>query len=94
MASMARRKGEQSRAEINAGWPHQVAVEARLCSGEQYMTKHMFCLHLNLCPRGHTFRRGDTDYVVFCFAESCDADRFIRKFGGTLYDAHMRPRWK
>ncbi len=70
-----------------------MAIEARLCTGEQYMTKHVFCLRMSLCPRSHSFRRDNTDYVVFCFAERTDAKRFIQKFGGTLYEPQTRPRW-
>lgn len=90
---MVRRKGEMTNAAIDRGWPHQVAVEARLCRGEQYMTKYFFASELGVCERGHAFRRNDTDYVVYCFAERAHAELFMAKFGGTLYDPKTRPKW-
>ena len=48
-----RRKGELSGAAIDRGWPHQVALAARLCERDGYNEMHQFCRHLTLCSRGH-----------------------------------------
>jgi hypothetical protein len=90
---MAYRKGELSKRAIDQGWPHQVALEARFCTGDQYFTLHYFCKDLSLCQRGHAFRREERDYVVFCFAESSHAELFNAKFGGEITDPKDRPRW-
>jgi hypothetical protein len=50
-------------------WPHQVAIRADQLLGAQYQVVHEFCRGLSVAPRGHSFRQGDVDYVVFCFAE-------------------------
>ncbi len=84
---MVYRKGELSKSAIDQGWPYQVAVEARQCTGDQYMTKHTFCMDLSLCSRGHAFRRDNTDYVVYCFAEREHAEMFQQRFGGEMHDA-------
>lgn len=90
---MTRRKGELSGAMIDRGWPYQVALEARLSMGERYYTVHFFCNDLSLCPRGHSFRRDNTDYNVYCFAERAHAERFRARFGGEIIDAGLTPRW-
>ena len=77
---MVRRKGELSSKGIDRG--HQVTLPANQCSGRNYTIKHEFCRGLSLCPRGHSFRRDDRDYVVFCFADAAHADHFGASFGG------------
>jgi len=89
---MGRHKGELSTAMVDHGWPHQIAIEARLCTGDQYMTKHTFCMDLSLCPRGHSFWRGDRDYNVFCFAERDHAEQFKARFGGEFIEPTRKAR--
>src|SRR5262245_17432325 len=92
---MTRRKGELSKAAIDSGWPHQVALRADQCVGAEYMTARRFCEGegLSLCERGHSFRRDDRDYVVFCFAAREDAELFRQRFGGEITDPATRSRW-
>ena len=89
---MVRRKGELSSAMIDHGWPHQVALEARLSMGDRYYTVRFFCNDLSLCPRGHGFYREGKHFNVYCFAEREHAERFQARFGGTIYDPRTRPR--
>lgn len=92
---MNRRKGEITKAAIDRGWPYQVALEARLSMGDRYFTVHFFCTDLSLCPRGHYFRRDNTDFNVYCFAEREHAERFQARFGGELADVSENPRrWR
>jgi hypothetical protein len=65
---MVYRKGELSGHAVDREWPHQVALRAEQVAGKQYDVVHEFCRELTVCPRGHAVRRGDADYVVFCFA--------------------------
>lgn len=90
---MVYRKGELSKGTIDREWPHQVALPASQCSGANFKRLHEFCSGLSLCRRGHSFRRTDTDYQVFCFAESEHAKRFQREFGGEMIAPNDRPRW-
>jgi hypothetical protein len=55
------RKGELSRATIDWRWPHQIALQATRCHGENYVTIRLFCEPLSLCTRTHSFRRDDQD---------------------------------
>src|SRR5262245_12519235 len=87
------RNGEVSQAAIDRGWPHQVALPAFRLLGARYFTVHLFCDGLSLCPRGHTFRRNDQDYSVFCFAEHEHAEKFHARFGGEFVDPKTRPKW-
>lgn len=88
---MVRRKGELSSQGIDRSWPHQVALPADECTGRNYTIKHEFCRGRSLCQRGHSFRRDDRDYVVFCFAERADAALFQAAFGGAIIDPADRP---
>jgi hypothetical protein len=62
------RKGELSKGTIES----RVAVPAR-DAGErvhrELVAIRRFCEGPSLCPRGHSFRRDDTDMIVFCFAD-------------------------
>jgi hypothetical protein len=49
-----------------------------------------FCRDLSLCPRGQSFRRDDTDYVVFCFGDAVDAALFRKRFNGEPFDPKKR----
>jgi len=64
-----RRKGELSPAAVDRGWPHQVAVPARISVGDGYKLVHDFCKELSLCSRGHSFKRDREWWNVVCFAE-------------------------
>jgi hypothetical protein len=90
---MVRRKGELSSADIDQGWPYQVALEARLTMGDRYYTVHYFCDDLSLCRLGQWFSRDGVHFNVFCFAERAHADKFKAKFGGEYHDANKEPRW-
>jgi hypothetical protein len=65
---MVCRKGELNKAQINRGWPFQVALRADRCTGAQYKVIKDFCQALSLCPRGHFFWRDDVGVqcVLFC----------------------------
>lgn len=90
---MIYRKGELSKAAIDAGWPHQVALPASSCTGAQRVAIHELCRTLSLCPRGHFFYRDSVGYNVFCFADPLDAATFRDHFGGELIAPKDRPRW-
>jgi hypothetical protein len=89
------RKGELSKGMMNRECPHQVALPAYRCLGHNYVTIHLYCdaEHLSLCRRGHSFRRDDTDMLVFCFAERAHAEQFRARFGGEFIDPKDRPKW-
>jgi hypothetical protein len=91
-ASMSsRRKGEITAAEIDRGWPHQVAIGAdvvRSISTEIDVAK----VELGAAPRGHSVFHGDTWYTVVCFADPVNAERFRLRFGGEAFDLSDRGR--
>jgi hypothetical protein len=90
---MVYRKGELEKRMIDREWPHQVALPAERCSGHNYVTIHLFCDGLSLCPRGHFFRRSGIDMHVFCFAQRAHAEQFQERFGGEFVNPKDRPRW-
>ena len=90
---MVYRKGELSNGTMDRQWPHQVALPATRCTGHNYVTIRLFCDGLSLCPRTHSFRRADTDMLVFCFAERTHAEQFRERFGGEFIDPKSRPKW-
>jgi hypothetical protein len=92
---MVYRKGEMTKAAVDRGWPHQVALPDYAVMGHRYRTVHYFIAaeKLSLCPRGHAFQRDRQWYNVFCFAEREHAERFLARFGGEVIDQSKRPRW-
>ena len=90
---MVYRKGELSKGVMDQQWPHQVALPASRCGGADYVTIRLFCEPLSLCPRTRSFRRDDTDMIVFCFAERAHAEQFRDHFGGEFIDPKSRPKW-
>jgi hypothetical protein len=89
---MTRRKGELTANGIDRGWPYQVALEADKVAGRNYNFVHAFCRELSLTPRGHSVRRENIEYVVFCFADPAHADLFRKHFGGERFDPKDRGR--
>ena len=92
--AMVYRKGELSSAGVDSGWPHQVALPARLCSGDNHALQREFCirLELSLCPRGHSVFFKDEWYRVQCFADRAHAEAFLARFGGEWFDPRDRGR--
>lgn len=81
---------------FRAGDPHRgesTGIVGSRCRGHQYVTLHLFCEALSLCPRGHSFYRDDVEMVVFCFAELEHAVKFSLRFGGEFIAPADRPRW-
>jgi hypothetical protein len=87
------RRGELSKATIDRDWPHQVVLPAYRCTGGNFVTIHLFCADLSLCPRGHSFYRDGMDMNVFCFAERAHAEQFREHFGSEFIDPKDRPKW-
>src|ERR1700674_1156523 len=69
MEIMARRKGELSKGAVDRDYPHQVELRADLTTGKNYDIALAFCRNLTLAPRGHSRRKENTDYNVWCFAD-------------------------
>ena len=90
---MVYRKGELSKAAIDRGWPHQVALVADRCSGHNYVIIRHFCEGLSLCPRGHFFYRDGVGRNVLVFAQRTHVEQFLARFGGEFIDSKNRPRW-
>jgi hypothetical protein len=63
-----------------------VPLPAVRCHRHNYITIRLFCEPLSLCPRPHSFRRGDDDMIVFSFAERRHAEQFRGRFGGEFID--------
>jgi hypothetical protein len=83
---MSRRRGELTSGRMNREWPHQVALPADHLLGKHYDVTYGFCRGLSLCPRGHTVRRDDVTYSVFCFADPTHADPFRERFNSERFD--------
>jgi hypothetical protein len=90
---MVYRKGELHKGQIDREWPHQVALRADLVSGANFPIVDAYSRNLSRCPRGHTFMREGTYYVVYCFAVRADAELFRDHFSGEIIDPKDRPRW-
>jgi hypothetical protein len=87
------RRGELTKAAIDRGWPHQIALPSARCSGANYVTMRLFCEGLSLCDCGHSYYRDGTDMTVFCFAQREHAELFRERLCGDFLDPKDRPRW-
>ena len=88
------RKGEMTKAAVDRGWPHQVALAGSQVARDYYVILN-FCKaeHLSFSGRGHSFRRDKVDYVLKCFATKEDADKFTERFGGEYMMPTTRPKF-
>jgi hypothetical protein len=97
---MVYRKGELSRARVDRGWPHQIALPAAVLLNGGDKTVRAFCDDLSLCARGHAVFHEGQWWNVYCFADAEHAETFMRQFGGEKFDPKERgkgnnwARWK
>jgi hypothetical protein len=72
---------------LRAEYPHQVIIEAYLCTGRQMYEKQRFCdiLGLRLCKKIGGISAEDVLYRIFAFAEPRHAQVFTGRFGGLRY---------
>lgn len=80
---MTQRKGEITRAQLRRNWPHHVALYADKVQGlKNSEVVRSFADALSVAPVSYSLRRGDLEYVVFCFAKPEDAEIFCERFEG------------
>ncbi len=93
---MVRRKGELSACQMDRDWPHQVALPASAVAGANFPIIEAFCIdeRLSVCRRRHGFRRGDAEFIVYCFRHAAEADRFRERFNGEAVDAANPRAWR
>jgi hypothetical protein len=80
---VTRRKGEVTLLEIKHHWPHHVALPADKVRGlANSEVVRGFADTLSVAPLTYSLRRGDADFIVFCFAKLENANAFRDRFGG------------
>ncbi|WP_426232085.1 hypothetical protein [Pararhizobium sp. DWP3-4] len=89
---MSARKGELTAADIDRGWPFQIALDGALCTGQQSVVQAEFCKGLSRCVRGHSLFHDDKTFVVQCFSLKEDAEKFMNRFGGEWFNPRERGR--
>jgi hypothetical protein len=89
---MGRYKGRMTPNTRDREFPHQIALLADQCRGDNYQRTHQFADTLSAAPSGHSFFHDDKWHDVFCFREKADAETFKAKFGGEWFDPARRGR--
>ena len=80
---MTRCKGEITRARLHREWPHHVALPVGKVLGlKNSKVVPGFADTLSVAPLTYSLRRGDANFVVFCFENPADAAAFCERFGG------------
>jgi hypothetical protein len=92
-AAMIHRKGESTKADLRRRWPHHVVLPADklrgLMNSEIVRTA---AVASSATPQTYSVRRGDLDFVMFCFTKPVNADVFSERFGGKRLTYSLGPQ--
>jgi len=84
---MTHRKGQLPKSKLDREFPYQVAFPAaRGVRNADERLIQMFCDNLSIAPRHHRVRRGDRDFIVYCFGNPQHAASFQAAFGGEPFN--------
>jgi hypothetical protein len=92
-AAMIQRKGEITKADLRRRWPHHVMLPADKLRGHMHSEiVRTAAAALSAAPPTYPKRRGDLDFVVFCFTKPVNADVFSERFGGKRLTYSLGPQ--
>ena len=93
MATDAFCKRELPIGRLDREYPYQIAFHAGyIRSTADDLLIQRFCDHRNVTPCHHTVRRGDKDFIVYCFTHPHHAASFRAAFGGEPFSGAAKTR--
>jgi hypothetical protein len=80
----------RTRAQINRDFRHQIILPASEYTGDKAKLHKLYCANLNFGADHGSVIINALSYVIYCFANRQDANRFRKNFGGKKLNRHQQ----
>lgn len=80
----------RTRAQINRDFRHQIILPASEYTGDKAKLHKLYCANLNFGADHGSVIINALSYVIYCFSNRQDANRFRKNFGGKKLNRHQQ----